>query len=319
MQAVDAEKRIQILRRQHPSTPPPSSQQSNEDISREREGHGHRKRRRLAAENDTDRDIRLAKGDTQEARSRCKDFFQRPSNNVPLFDDAGHIDLFSADLARRLPSEKNPEAEAEAVKRKREYEDQYTMRFCNAGGFKRGLENPWYSSSRQDLAAQPDEMSGKDVWGNEDPGRRERGKSRTDANDPLVAMKKGVHQLREIERERRKFEEEKQRDLEVLKKVDKESRRHHRRGANGHQDSLEDFSLDAAPDHERKKHGRHRHSRARSQEHNSSHPRVRSYHRSQRSSKPHTRDKVGPLATEDTTARWTPAPGKRYSAQFAVV
>jgi hypothetical protein len=289
MQELEAERRIQILRGQHPSTPPPPASRLVEDKARERKGHGHCKRRRLAGENDTDRDIRLAKEGTQEAGSGGEGVLRWPSNNYPLVDDSGHIDLFLAEPSRHQPSEKNPEAEAEAAKKKREYEDQYTMRFCNAAGFKQGMETPWYSSSRQDLAAPPEEISGKDVWDNGDPGRRERERARMDANDPLVAMKKGVHQLRKVEQERKKWEEERQQDLQGQKRVDKASKRRRRHRLSGSQESLEDFSLDASRNHERKKHGHHRRGRAKSQERNHSLSRVRSHHHSQRSPMSQTR------------------------------
>ncbi|KMU82714.1 hypothetical protein CIHG_00495 [Coccidioides immitis H538.4] len=85
------------------------------------------------------------------------------------------------------------------------------------------LPHSWTFATRtQDIPA-------KDVWGNEDPGRREREKMRIDANDPLAAMKMGVRQLRDVEKERKEWEEERKKELKALKGADKESRRRRRR------------------------------------------------------------------------------------------
>ncbi|PIG89227.1 hypothetical protein AARAC_008657, partial [Aspergillus arachidicola] len=194
MQEVDAERRIQIL----------------QDTAR------FRKRRRLAGENDTDRDIRFAREDAQIALAKREELASTRSSDAPLYDSAGHIDLFPSQPSQKH-TEKNPEAEKESAERQKAYEDQYTMRFSNAAGFRQSVgQKPWYSASGTEAMA-PDSISGKDVWGNEDPMRREREKARIDANDPLAAMKKGVRQLKSVEQERRKWDEERRRELEAFK------------------------------------------------------------------------------------------------------
>jgi hypothetical protein len=341
MQEVDAERRIQILRGLQPSTPPPPPDTEKEKGGGRgtKDSRGDcrvRKRRRIAGEDDTDRDIRYAREDRLEiesARLKNDPVAPKQSSDAPVIDERGHINLFpapppsrkeSATRDSRKPAEKNAEAEADAAKKKREYEDQYTMRFSNAAGFKQKLENPWYSSSRTEVVAVPEDMPGKDVWGNEDPRRREREKQRADANDPLAMMKKGVRQLREVERDRKKWEEERERDLQELKNAERELKRrhrHHRRRRSGDSEgSLEGFSLEANPDDEkgsRRKHSsRRRHHRDRSGERSSRHSHHHRHRDSQhdRHQKPKDPDK---RLTDGQTSGWTNAPGKRYSAQFA--
>lgn len=206
------------------------------------------------------------------AEARRNDLLKRPSVDAPLTDEAGHISLFPEEATGKKQKrdryfDKDSEVETEAAKKKREFEDQYTMRFSNAAGFKQNLEMPWYSSASQEITTQFD-VPNKDVWGNEDLGRREREKQRMDANDPLAAMKKGVRQLRGVEEERRRWCEERKNELEALKEADKnhESRRHRRRSPKS-RDSLDGFSLDAnSGDYDRhraKRHSRHSHHRDR--------------------------------------------------------
>ncbi|OOF99938.1 hypothetical protein ASPCADRAFT_35766, partial [Aspergillus carbonarius ITEM 5010] len=220
MQEVDAERRIQTLRGERPSTPPPppsapSASQPDrkaytDDIGRSK------KRRRLAGENDTDRDIRVAREDAQSALARREQQAPARSSDAPLHDSTGHIDLFPSE-AKHKPVEKNAEAEKEAAEKRRGYEDQYTMRFSNAAGFRQSLgQAPWYSSSQRKII-DPESVPSKDVWGNEDPLRRQREKARMDVNDPLAAMRKGVRQLKAVEQERKRWHDERSRELEALK------------------------------------------------------------------------------------------------------
>ncbi|KAI9043709.1 uncharacterized protein KD926_003059 [Aspergillus affinis] len=194
MQEEDAERRIQVLRGEKPSTPPPPPRLPSPTSRSERKSHTDhigrsRKRRRLAGENDTDRDIRFAREDAQFTLAKREELASSRTSDAPLEDSAGHINLFPSNESKR-PVEKNAEAEKESANKQRSYEDQYTMRFSNAAGFRQSVgQKPWYSSSGTDAMA-PESVSGKDVWGNEDPMRKEREKSRMDANDPLAAQRK---------------------------------------------------------------------------------------------------------------------------------
>ncbi|KAJ5717507.1 hypothetical protein N7488_003153 [Penicillium malachiteum] len=292
MQEVDAERRIAILRGEKIPTPPPAplSRPSSEPLSRPERGlaedRGFRKRRRLAGEDDTDRDIRFAREDAAHAETARNKSMAAPHRDnkhadAPLLDSAGHINLFPAEGSRKK-CEKNKETEAEAEKSKRGYEDQYTMRFSNAAGLKQAIGNkPWYSSSAQ-AAEAPDSMPEKNVWGNEDPLRKEREKARMDANDPLAAMKRGVRQLRATEQERKRWNDRRKRELEMLKS---EQRASHRRKRSKSLDSLEGFQLDVPADKDRdrgdhrsshrRNHDRHRRDRSRDRhrDRSSRHPR----------------------------------------------
>ncbi|KAE8145924.1 hypothetical protein BDV25DRAFT_59435 [Aspergillus avenaceus] len=314
MQEVDAERRIKILRGERPPTPPPPPRSPSPESRRHsRKSHTdeigrNRKRRRLAGENDTDRDIRFAREDTQLALAKRQELRTSRSNDAPIFDSAGHINLFASETTEKR-AEKNPEAEKELAEKQKAYEDQYTMRFSNAAGFRQSVDRkPWYSSSGNDLVA-PDSVSGKDVWGNEDPMRREREKARMDVNDPLAAMKKGVRQLKSVELERKKWNEERQKDLEALKSEERNRSRRRRRSPSV--DSLEGFRLDASPDthrkdNVRKSHRHHRrHSRDRSRERSSRrHTYSSSHSRHHHRDRLHSRsDRTGHRHRGDSDAR----------------
>ncbi|KAL4992543.1 hypothetical protein BDW68DRAFT_51604 [Aspergillus falconensis] len=274
MQEVDAERRIQILRGERPPTPPPSQTTSQA----ERRPHadytgGHKKRRRLAGENDTDRDIRFAREDAELALAKREQLVhaRRSKNDAPLHDSDGHINLFPEEKSRKRV-EKNPEVVREAADKQRSYGDQYTMRFSNATGFCQDMgKDPWYSSLRGDGMLPTEAMPSKDVWGNEDPLRREREKARMNLNDPLAAMKKGIRQLKSVEEQRKKWNQERSRELDALKSAEK-ARLHHRRRRSRSEDSLENFRLDDSPDTGRDERDRrsarhHRHSRDKSSTH----------------------------------------------------
>ncbi|KAL4949446.1 hypothetical protein BDW69DRAFT_174465 [Aspergillus filifer] len=307
MQEEDAERRIQILRGERPPTPPPAqpaAAQSDRKSDRHYTGV-HRKRRRLAGENDTDRDIRYAREDAELALAKRDELVvhaREDKDDVSLYDRDGHINLFPEEKSRKRV-EKNPEAEKEAADKQRSYEDQYTMRFSNAAGFRQDIgKNPWYSASRgADMV--PDSLPNKDVWGNEDLLRKEREKSRMDANDPLAAMKRGVRQLKSVEEERKKWNAERKRELDALKLAE-ESRSRHRRRRSRSRDGLEDFELDGSPDQRPKerdrrsdrRHGHPRHenssrshrrrSRSRSRSRSHCHSRHRYRHNDRRYSRP---------------------------------
>ncbi len=290
MQEVDAERRIAILRGQElPSSPEPDEVP---ETSRRREGTHHdaphhgrdRKRRRLAGENDTDRDIRLAREDTgpkslgAEQVSSAVTARRKAAREAPITDQAGHISLFPEEQARKAT--KNAEAETEAAKKKRELEDQYTMRFSNAAG-KNGLENPWYAASGGPSLEAADQRQseggelGKNVWGQVDPRRKHREQLRTTTSDPLAFMQKAQVQLRDAERDKRRWAEAKQRELRALEiEEHRSSKRRSSHRSSRHDDlDLDGFSLDKSDGHGARhdrdyehRSSRHRHRRSRSRE-----------------------------------------------------
>jgi hypothetical protein len=302
MQEVDAERRIKILRGERPSTPPPPPSHPSSDPARVQERttsddtRNYRKRRRIAGENDTDRDIRYAREDAAQAVAKREELAlashkaSTGSAEVPIIDSAGHINLFPSTSAK---SNKNAEAEAEAARKKRSYEDQYTMRFSNAAGFKETIgRKPWYSSTDQDVRA-PGSMPDKDVWGNEDPRRKERTQARMSASDPLAAMKRGVRQLKTSEQERKRWNDERRREVKALK-ADEEKQSNRRRKRSGSIDSLDGFSLDAPGKRVNKDrrasdgHHRRHHDRSHDRPHRRNHDRSREH--SHRCSEHHSSD-----------------------------
>ena len=76
----------------------------------------------------------------------------------------------------------------------RELEDQYTMRFSNAGGRNAPESGPWYASKRAERESM-DFVEGKDVWGRPDPAAKDREHSRRMTNDPLAFMQQAQAQL----------------------------------------------------------------------------------------------------------------------------
>ncbi|MCJ1417513.1 hypothetical protein MMC32_003857 [Xylographa parallela] len=308
MQEVDAEHRIQVLRGLQPeplASPPEHIQTHTERTERTRVPGREHKRRRINGENDTERDIRYAKENqsltsTHESRHLKR---YKPSD-APLTDRAGHISLFPPEGPRR-GGPKNPESEAEAAAKKKEYEDQYTMRFSNAAGFKQAIdEKPWYHSG---LEAEKEEVEsvGKDVWGNEDPRRKERQKMRIVAEDPLAAIHKGVKDLRHVERQKSVWIEEQKREIKAIEKMERRMMKKVRGGSRG--GIIDSLSLDESKMGEKLRHrgSEHRHS---------------SQNRDRYNGMSHKRRHVHNHGDKGKNVKgWEVGPGGRYSSQFTDV
>ncbi|KAJ4359240.1 hypothetical protein N0V95_002321 [Ascochyta clinopodiicola] len=241
MQDLDAERRAALLRGH---TPPPLPEQSAAHSDRTRPGEGghDRKRRKLAGEDDTDMDIRLAASmarTTHDDHTHTKLLKLRtPTSDAPLTDHAGNIDLFPVDVKETLKREKNADAEEQKRKRELAFEDQYTMRFSNAGG-NNGLQEPWYAARQKtadsmDKATAPHNPSyfeSKNVWGNEDPRRKEREQARISSNDPMAFMQKAQTQLKKSKQDKKKWSDERNRELRELRDAQEKDGRNnnHRR------------------------------------------------------------------------------------------
>ena len=342
MQEVDAERRIQILRGIRPD-PLPETHESAEIVHRSsHDRRPERKRRRLAGEDDTDRDLRIAKENSEAAeRSTQALATSTKKSDAPLTDSKGHIDLFP-DEGSRGKAPKNAEAEAEASKKKKEYEDQYTMRFSNAAGFKESIgQKPWYSSAGNiQTGKDAEEPVSKDIWGNEDPRRKERAQMRLVSDDPMAMIQKGVFDLRQVEKERKKWQAERDKEMKELAEGERRHRRKKRRSAE--EDDLEEFNLEGSQGKtEHRKSHRHRH-RSQDQSHDrSSHRRHqhrhrdRSHERSERHSEPQSmyeaRNNCRQSPTQNSRLRrslhvptipneqvgWEKSSSSRYSSQFA--
>jgi hypothetical protein len=258
MQEVDAERRIQMLRGEIPA--PLQIEDKPYDGRPESLSHGsgrERKRRKKAGENDTDFEMRIAH-DQALASKRDKQIMLRKPIDAPLVDHSGHIDLFPQERSTKSV-EKNAEAEKEAARKTKEYEDQYTMRFSNAAGFKQGLENPWYSKSAGAKDIVEEDAPGRDVWGNEDPRRKEREAARIVSSDPLAMMRQGAAQVRQVEKERKRWREEKEKELHDLVEAEERRKKHKRRYDEvDDEDDLEDFELNQSGHHSSRRHGKDR-------------------------------------------------------------
>jgi hypothetical protein len=312
MQELDAKRRAAILRGR---TPPPMPEEvDNKDVrqKRERDDRGHdRKRRKLAGEDDTDMDIRLAASisapkDGKEEEAKILKL-RNTKIDAPLTDHAGNIDLFPVDMKEAIKREKNAEVEKEKRRKEKALEDQYTMRFSNAAG-RTGLQQPWYAA-QQKLAEDTGtavaaldypELENKNVWGNEDPRRKERELARTTSKDPLAFMRQAQTQLKRSKEDKKKWAAERDRELRELRATqEREDRRsRHRTRKKRDDDAADDYpSSEALHDLEKSRtlqhSSRRRHrSRSRSRErtsHKSSHrhERKRSRSRSRDRSREH--------------------------------
>ena len=237
-----------------------------------------RKRRHVAGEDDTDRDMRYAVEDRAAMHEQIQraPLVKSKASDAPVVDRRGHIDLFPAEARKEAKDEeqkkrqkgqkdRNPERQAEEERKKREYEDQYTMRFSNAAGFKQAVdERPWYYGSRGEDGERQDEgpTVGKDVWGNEDPKRRERERGRMVSDDPLAAIRRGVQGVRKAEKDRKEWKEQRIAEVDGSVGVERRERKRHRRHRyhyRSDEDDLESFSLDVPGSRERKPKHEHRH------------------------------------------------------------
>ena len=278
-QEEDAARRIAILRGEEPPALTNASEESANPAERKRKHDDGvpRKRRRLRDEDDTDRDIRYAREDAQAGESAKRALVKRDDEDAPLIDHAGNIQLIPAPDEKSIRrAEKNAEAEAEKAKKRKRDEDQFTMRFSNAAGIQNGMEKPWYAASKtgarvENATALP-HVQDKDVWGREDPLRKEREKNRISSNDPFAAMQQAQRQLKQSEGDKEKWRKERAVEMEALRNSEdrrKKERKHRKRRDD--EDSLEGFSLDDHPEtirervnHDRHHRHHHRHHRRRS-------------------------------------------------------
>lgn len=310
MQDADAARRLAILRGETPPPlpePEPEIDPSDKKFAtarRDKEGgavgFAPRKRKR-AGEDDTDFEMRIAR-ERAEAGERVRGELAagvaRKERPAEIVDRDGHIDLVGAPPV--TGKEKNPEYEREAAKKKRELEDQYTMRFSNAAGrdgFAAG--DPWYAKSesrtttaakatKEDLDAEIGmEAPTKNVWGNEDPRRKVREAQRLTSSDPLAMMKMGAKKVREVEKERKREAEERERELQELRR--EERRREKRRRKERHDDDV----VDRAGDHHRHRSDRSEHSRRRRDDDRRREHRHRHRHGRERSTDTDTRKEEG--------------------------
>ncbi|KAF2001395.1 hypothetical protein P154DRAFT_168967 [Amniculicola lignicola CBS 123094] len=251
MQEQDAARRMKILRGETPSPlPEPEANEKDKHRRTDKGASGHdRKRRRLAGEDDTAREIRLAKSATapRDDEDVAVLKLRRPTSDAPLTDHAGHINLFPVDEKEAIKRQRKEEADKEKKKKEQALEDQYTMRFSNAAG-KGGLKGPWYATAGGLGAGKVDDSTSatpaieytgyesKDVWGNEDPSRKEREQKRVFSNDPLALVNRGVADLKKYKEQKKKVSEERTKELGELKAEQEEEDRRRRQRKRKQQD-----------------------------------------------------------------------------------
>lgn len=245
-----------------------------EDVEEEqKEGEGRRedrggagrvdriKRRRIAGEDDTDRDIRVAREiaglDAVAGGDREREFKVRSAGagaDAALLDAQGHTILFPMD------EQKKPQTESKDITVKPDQRRLYDEK------------DAWYASSIGDISSRDIPLN-KDVWGNEDPRRQERSQRRMASADPLMAIKRGVGQLRETERARKKIEEERRRELEALRREqdDEVYRSRRRRERSASPDGSRSRDGERSRHRHRHRHGHRDGSRHRHHEHGHSH------------------------------------------------
>jgi hypothetical protein len=308
MQELDAERRAAILRGQTPPPLPDEIDKKDLDHKKERGGRGHeRKRRKLAGEDDTDMDIRLAasviapRGDNDADANAKVLKLRNVQIDAPLTDHAGHIDLFPVDMKEAIKREKNAEVENEKRRKERAFEDQYTMRFSNAAG-KDGLDKPWYAAQQKPIKQDEEDIAAleyagfenKNVWGNEDPRRKEREQARITSKDPFAFMQQAQNQLKKSKEDKKKWAEERKRELRELRAAqEREDRRdrHHKRRRDEDVDDLHppDDTRIGVDRHRSAKHRSHRHqSPSRSRERSGHKP---SRHHERKRSRSRSRDR----------------------------
>lgn len=298
MQEQDAARRIALLRGEEPPAFEPIA------LDRADEAHGPRrredkdeargrKRKRLKGEDETDREMRYAREDA-EVGERAREALQggekaRKGNEAPLQNENGHIQLVPVPREREERKTKMTREERSDLRKKEDEERQgQGMRFSDAAGYRKETGKPWYAASdnlgRGDGRSANEimlaELQGRDVWGNEDPGRKEREQRRITSNDPFAMMQQAQKQLKRSEDDKEKWHKEREREMRDLEKEQERKRRRDRKHEARHSrrrgeepDELEGFSLDGPSresrtsrddcdrDRDHDGHRRHRHSR----------------------------------------------------------
>ncbi|KAF2147500.1 uncharacterized protein K452DRAFT_282509 [Aplosporella prunicola CBS 121167] len=280
----DAACRAATLRGLPPPSPPPDLEEPSTEKPPKNDGGSRIKRRKLAGEDDTDRDIRVAREMEERNRAAKEQLItygdqKKTATDMPLIDHAGHINLFPVDPKAAKKAEKNSEHEAEKARKERELEDQYTMRFSNAAG-RDGQGKPWYTNkarlshhSGTEVLDEEVEEPGKNVWGREDPGRKDRDKARMSTTDPLAFMKRAQIQLKDAEKDRKLFAAEREKDILDLIADEKEKARsegRRRKSRREHADDYDHVDEDRRPREHRSSRHHHR-SRSRDRHRHKSH------------------------------------------------
>lgn len=218
MQEQDAERRLATLRGEVPP-PLPGPDSSTEIRSSVREPREPRKKRKRQGEDDTDFELRLARERQEQQYQQFQSLAPPTTLNTPddLVDSKGHLTLFTPQQTHA----KHPDVEKE---KKQQLAEQAQLRL--GPGTVAGAGDAWYATPDDRILSV---VPSKNVFGKDDPNRKAREAARLVSSDPLAMMKSGAAKVRELEKERRKVNEEKERELRELEKAERRERRHRHR------------------------------------------------------------------------------------------
>lgn len=228
LEAQDAAIRTAHLRGTTPpkfASPPPRSKEHGPRRSRREDGGQpmEKRRKRIHGEDETDMEMRYAQEDTQdELRAPGGSMVMTERDrHAPIHGSDGHFQLFAEpnehETRKREIEEGRKRLKQEEAEKRRQ-----NMRFKDAAGFSYGNNQggkPWYTSSSTTPAQAKalDTMQDKDVWGNEDPRRKERAQARLSSNDPLAAMNAGAAAVRKHEAEKAAWRKQQKVEITQLK------------------------------------------------------------------------------------------------------
>jgi hypothetical protein len=295
-----ADKRLALLRG---DPEPPRPEELDEDVAGEdggqkkkrevgdlsRKARDEKKRmRRRQGEDDTDRDLRIVKEDAKWRVVTSEKNVQRSAKaDLPLVDAGGHIQLFAP---KPTPVEKGQQStgtrkDPEAIHRQKQQEqfEAGSMRFKEAGGNRsHPSSKPWYAgvgiSSSKSVLSKEEEV-GRNAFGKEDPNRKSRDAARVVSADPMQVMLAAQKRLKEVERGRERWKEEREREVSWTMDVEEKRSRRKPEGA-GHGRRRERSRSRERYDEDRRISGRRERSRSPDQErsrhrHSTSHRRDR--------------------------------------------
>ena len=259
MQEEDEATRIAILRGERPPPLASPPDEIGEASPREHDGGTERprKRRRIRGEDDTDREMRFAREDADSGRKAQEILLSNEKNrDAPLLDHDGHLQLFaSAENTSRGPKK------SRAKPSDRDQDRRRGVLLTDAAGYRNRMRDPWYvdTGGKEEGGADVPPVAHaplsavepRDVWGNEDPRRREREQNRVSKSDPFALMQSAQRQLKQSERDKRQWHSARLEDVSVRESIvhpadGRQRRREIKRRKQGEEDdgSLDGFALD---------------------------------------------------------------------------
>ena len=283
----DSAKRLAILKGETPPQSPPRVEEhethGRHGAKRERNelSDQKRKRRKLHGEDDTDRDMRIAREDNKKQYERdvkSRENGSKRKSNLPITDIAGNIQLFTSAENRRKKDPSN------LSQTKVEQEEYGAMQLKDAAGYRKEVKDqPWYLSCSRDDGARgrsirPVTRAGQDLdiaqQNAKTQAKSKRAAARMEAADPLAAINAAAKKMKENREQRELWAKEKEAELESLRREQDEDmrkertvhRHRHRKQRHGRRENHERESV-ASSDRDRSRRHRGHGSRARHAEH----------------------------------------------------